>query len=147
MQFPQKNTPLKVKSERIKQYQNSAAEESQIPMSLPWKESILQQIDKTGPIIAKFLADDLIPVIEKIGKKVAEHQNYLSELEAIQEAYENQWILSTSQVSNLLNIDSRIILKYQKFEQHGFIFFRYEKMLYEVGWMIDKSLSGHDDDY
>ena len=82
-----------------------------------------------------------------MGAKLSKDLNHLSELKALQEAYENRWILSTSQLSCLLNIDANAILTYSRFEQHGFIFHRCGKVLSEAGWVIRKSSYEHDDDY
>ena len=147
MPFPQKNTILDIKSENIKQHPNNAAEEHQITISEPWKKFILRQIDKSGPMIAEALSYHLIPVIEKIGAKILKKVDHLSELKALQEAYENRWILSTSQLAKLLGVEPQVLLKYNRFEHHGFIFFRHGKVLSEIGWAIGKNASIYDDDY
>lgn len=147
MPFPQKNTIVDIKSENIKQHLNDATEEHQTAMSETWKKFILRQIDKSGPMIAEALSYHLIPVIEKIAANILKKVDHLSELKALQEAYENRWILSTSQLSKLLGVESRVLLKYKRFEHHGFIFFRHGKVLSETGWAIGKNTSTYDDDY
>lgn len=152
MALPQNNTLFEIKPETTKQQPNldnldHAVIKSQIGISLSWKKFILHQIDKTAPIIAKNLSSYLIPVIEQIGAKILNNLDYLSELKALQKAYENQWILSTSQLSRLLKVDAQILLRYKRFEQHGFVFFRNGKVLSEIGWSVGKSSSGYDDDY
>jgi hypothetical protein len=142
---------LNLKFSEIELEPNNPAESELTPETSPnnnlsWRESILKQIEKTGPIIAEALSVYLIPAIEKIGDKLAEHLNHLSELKALQKAYENQWILSTSQLSELLHIDSKTILNFERFQQHGFIFSRQKKMLSEIGWKVSKSSYGFDDD-
>ena len=129
------------------EFNNSSVEKLSITNNLFWQESVLKQIDKMGPIIAKTLSEYLTPVIEKSAEKIAVHFNHLSELKALQKAYENRWILSTYQVSQLLHIESQDILKFERFEQHGFVFCRSERMLSEVGWRIEKSSYGFDRDY
>ena len=124
----------------ISELNNSSVEKFSTTNNLFWQESVLRQIDKKGPVIAKTLSEYLTPVIEKSAEKIAVHFNHLSELKALQKAYENQWILDTYQVSKLLHVEPQTILKFEQFEQHGFIFCRSERMLSKVGWKVKKSV-------
>ena len=137
---PKKERLFKEKqSTNISELNNSSAKKLSMTNNLFWQESVLRQIDKMGPIIAEKLSEYIIPVIEKSAEKIAVHFNHLSELKALQKAYENQWILNTYQVSQLLHIEPQIILKFEQFEQHGFVFCRSERMLSKVGWKVKKS--------
>lgn len=145
---PKKEKLFKEKQSTNKQeLENFSTEKIHISNNLLWQESISKQIDRISPVIAEKLSAYLIPVIEKLAEKLAVRLNHLSELRALQQAYENQWILSTSQLSNLLHLEPRVILRYRRFEQHGFVFYHSKKMLSETGWRIEKSSYGFDEDY
>ena len=86
----------------------------------------------------------LVSVVEAVVKRFIPTSNsrltYLRELE---EAYQNGWLLSTSEVANLLGLTQKTITSYgQEFSDAGFIFTRVGmRKRGEIAWAIDKQLS------
>ena len=86
----------------------------------------------------------LISVVEAVVKRFIPTSNsrltYLRELE---EAYQNDWLLSTSEVANLLGLTQKTITSYgQEFSDAGFVFTRAGmRKRGEIAWAIDKQTS------
>ncbi len=86
----------------------------------------------------------LINVVEAVVKRFmptsGSRLTYLRELE---EAYQNGWLLSTSEVANLLGLTQKTITKYGKeFSDAGFVFTRAGmRKRGEIAWAIDKQTS------
>ena len=84
-------------------------------------------------------AGALVAVLEAIMKRLAPSSplNYLRDLE---EAYEKGWLLSTSELANLLKLSPKTIVSYgNSFEEAGFVFTRYGKRKRgEIAWLVDK---------
>ena len=86
----------------------------------------------------------LISVVEAVVKRFIPSSNsrltYLRELE---EAYQNGWLLSTSEVANLLGLAQKTITSYgQEFSDAGFVFTRVGmRKRGEIAWAIDKQAS------
>ena len=85
-----------------------------------------------------------ISVVEAVVKRFIPTDNsrltYLRELE---EAYQNGWLLSTSEVANLLGLTQKTITSYgQEFSDAGFVFTRSGmRKRGEIAWAIDKQTS------
>lgn len=63
----------------------------------------------------------------------------LENLRSLEDAYQHGWVLSTSQISELLGVAGKTLAKKESFNRHGFTFTRAsEKVGVEVGWMIGK---------
>ena len=83
----------------------------------------------------------LVGVIETVVKRFIptsrSRLNYLRELE---EAYQNQWLLSTSELADLLGLSQKTITNYgQEFSDAGFLFERSGiRKGGEIAWSIDK---------
>ena len=86
----------------------------------------------------------LVGAIEAVVKKLIptnrSRLNYLRELE---EAYEKGWLLSTSELADLLGLNQKTITNYgQEFNDAGFIFARVgTRKGGEIAWSIDKESS------
>ena len=86
----------------------------------------------------------LVSVVEAVVKRFIPASNsrltYLRELE---EAYQNDWLLSTSEVANLLGLTQKTITSYgQEFSDAGFVFTRVGmRKRGEIAWAIDKQSS------
>ena len=86
----------------------------------------------------------LVTVVEAIVKRFIPPSNsrltYLRELE---EAYQNDWLLSTSEIANLLGLTQKTITSYgQEFSDAGFVFTRVGmRKRGEIAWAIDKQQS------
>ena len=86
----------------------------------------------------------LVGAIEAVVKRLIptnrSRLNYLRELE---EAYEKGWLLSTSEVADLLGLNHKTITNYgQEFTDAGFIFARVgTRKGGEIAWSIDKESS------
>jgi DNA-binding Lrp family transcriptional regulator len=85
-------------------------------------------------------AGALVAVLEAIVKRLAPSSplDYLRDLE---EAYEKGWLLSTSELANLLKLSPKTIASYgESFEEAGFVFTRYGKRKKgEIAWIIGKA--------
>ncbi len=93
----------------------------------------------------------LVSTIETVVKRLVPQSNtnnrlnYLKELE---EAYQNGWLLSTSEVSDLLGLAPKTIASYgQEFNDAGFSFARVgTRKGGEIAWSIDKQSQWNEPD-
>lgn len=83
----------------------------------------------------------LVNVIEVVVKKlVPQSTNRLTYLKELEDAYQNGWLLSTSEVSDLLGLSPKTIANYgTEFNDAGFTFARAgTRKGGEIAWSIDK---------
>ena len=83
----------------------------------------------------------LVGVIETVVKRlIPPSRSRLTYLRELEEAYQNQWLLSTSEVADLLGLSQKTITNYgQEFSDAGFIFERAGiRKGGEIAWSIDK---------
>ncbi|NJK55588.1 MAG: hypothetical protein HC939_06135 [Pleurocapsa sp. SU_5_0] len=83
----------------------------------------------------------LVGVIETVVKKlVPQSTNRLTYLKELEDAYQNGWLLSTSEVSDLLGLSPKTIANYgTEFNDAGFSFTRAgTRKGGEIAWSIDK---------
>ena len=83
----------------------------------------------------------LVGVIETVVKKIVpQSTSRLTYLKELEEAYQNGWLLSTSEVSDLLGMTPKTIANYgQEFNDAGFTFARAgTRKGGEIAWSIDK---------
>ncbi|ELS05148.1 hypothetical protein Xen7305DRAFT_00048900 [Xenococcus sp. PCC 7305] len=83
----------------------------------------------------------LVGVIETVVKRlIPTSRSRLTYMRELEEAYQNQWLLSTSEVSDLLGLTKKTITNYgQEFSDAGFIFERVGvRKGGEIAWSIDK---------
>ncbi len=83
----------------------------------------------------------LVTVIETVVKKfIPTSQSRLTYLRELEEAYQNQWLLSTSELADLLGLSQKTITNYgQEFSDAGFVFERAGvRKGGEIAWLIDK---------
>ena len=83
----------------------------------------------------------LVGVIETVVKRlIPTSQSRLTYMRELEEAYQNQWLLSTSELSDLLGLNQKTITNYgQEFNDAGFIFERAGvRKGGEIAWSIDK---------
>jgi hypothetical protein len=86
----------------------------------------------------------LVAVVEAIVKRLLPNSgNRLSYLRELEEAYERGWLLSTSEVADLLGLSPKTIAGYgQEFDDAGFVFTRAgTRKGGEIAWSIDKQTS------
>jgi hypothetical protein len=86
----------------------------------------------------------LVAVVEAIVKRLLPNTgNRLSYLRELEEAYEKGWLLSTSEVADLLRLSPKTIAAYgQEFSDAGFVFTRAgTRKGGELAWSIDKQSS------
>lgn len=60
----------------------------------------------------------------------------------LEEAYQNEWLLSTSHLADLLELSPARINKKPSFERYGFIFTKAGKNGIETAWKVDKASPG-----
>lgn len=77
----------------------------------------------------------LSALLEQIPKPSAQ---WMESLRFLEEAYQNRWLLSTSQLAQLLGLSAITISRRQTFERYGFIFNRAGHNGAEVAWEISK---------
>ena len=83
----------------------------------------------------------LVTIVETIAKRfIPAHSSPLSYLRDLEEAYEKGWLLSTSEIAQLLGLSPKTISQYgQQFSDAGFIFTRVgTRKRGEIAWTIDK---------
>ncbi len=83
----------------------------------------------------------LVGVIETVVKNlIPSSRNRLNYLRELEEAYQNQWLLSTSELADLLGLNQKTITNYgQEFSDAGFIFERAGiRKGGEIAWSVDK---------
>ena len=83
----------------------------------------------------------LVDVIETVVKRlIPTSRSRLTYMRELEEAYQNQWLLSTSEVADLLGLNHKTITKYgQEFSDAGFLFERAGiRKGGEIAWSIDK---------
>ncbi len=83
----------------------------------------------------------LVGVIETVVKRlIPSSKSRLTYLRELEEAYQNEWLLSTSEVADLLGLNQKTITNYgQEFSDAGFIFERAGvRKGGEIAWSIDK---------
>jgi hypothetical protein len=98
-------------------------------------------ISSTTGQIPLFQPATLVAVVEAIVKRLLPSTgNRLSYLRELEEACEKAWLLSTSEVADLLGLSPKTIAAYgQEFSDAGFIFTRAgTRKGGEIAWSIDK---------
>jgi hypothetical protein len=83
----------------------------------------------------------LVSTIEMVVKRIVpQSTRRLTYLEELESAYQNGWLLSTSEVSDLLGLTSKTIASYgHEFSDAGFLFTRAgTRKGGEIAWSIDK---------
>jgi DNA-binding Lrp family transcriptional regulator len=83
----------------------------------------------------------LVGVLEAVIKRLLpSSKSRLSYLRELEEAYQNGWLLSTSEIADLLGLSSSTITGYgQEFSDAGFVFTRVGiRKGGEIAWAIDK---------
>ncbi len=83
----------------------------------------------------------LVGVIETVVKRlIPNNRSRLTYLRELEEAYQNGWLLSTSEVADLLGLTPKTISNYgQEFSDAGFVFERAGiRKGGEIAWSIDK---------
>ena len=89
-------------------------------------------------------ATALIGAIETVVKRlIPTNKSRLSYLRELEEAYDKGWLLSTSEVADLLGLSPKTIANYgQEFTDAGFIFARVGiRKGGEIAWSVDKETS------
>ena len=93
-------------------------------------------------------ASALIGVIETVVQRLIPNQNKspLAYLRDLEEAYQNGWLLSTSEIAKLQGLSPKTIAGYgQKFSDAGFVFTRAgTRRGGEIAWSIEKEDSWTD---
>lgn len=100
----------------------------------------VEELDYIEPTIS-LNPSALVGVIETVVKRlVPQSTSHLAYLKELENAYQNGWLLSTSEVSHLLGLTPRTIANYgQKFSDAGFTFTRAgNRKGGEIAWSIDK---------
>jgi DNA-binding transcriptional regulator YhcF (GntR family) len=91
-----------------------------------------------------FQPTTFVAVVEAIVKRLLPSTgSRLSYLRELEEAYEKGWLLSTSEVADLLKLSPKTIAAYgQEFEDAGFVFTRTGiRKGGEIAWAVDKHYS------
>ncbi len=132
-----------VTSDFIKQQDNQSHQlvidsNSEVEQSLP--VSVQSQNEPTITLQPTALISVVEAVVKRFIPTSTSRLTYLRELES---AYQNGWLLSTSEVANLLGLAQKTITSYgQEFSDAGFVFTRVGmRKRGEIAWAIDKQTS------
>jgi DNA-binding Lrp family transcriptional regulator len=101
----------------------------------------LNHSEPTISLNSTVLVNVIETVIETVIKRIVpQSTRRLTYLEELESAYQNGWLLSTSEVSDLLGLTSKTIASYgQEFSDAGFVFARSgTRKGGEIAWSIDK---------
>lgn len=101
----------------------------------------LNHSEPTISLNSTALVNVIETVIETVIKRIVpQSTRRLTYLEELESAYQNGWLLSTSEVSDLLGLTSKTIASYgQEFSDAGFLFARSgTRKGGEIAWSIDK---------
>ena len=97
-----------------------------------------------GESVITLQSSVLVGAIEAVvNRLIPTNRSRLNYLRDLEEAYEKGWLLSTSEVANLLGLNQSTITKYgEEFNDAGFIFARVgTRKGGEIAWSIDKESS------
>lgn len=121
--------------EFLKQREKKPTGQSRTEESLVLLQDNPGQISLTQPAALVTLVET---IVKRLLPKSGSRLSYLRELE---EAYENGWLLSTSEVADLLGLSPKTVASYgQAFADAGFVFTRAgTRKRGEIAWAIDKS--------
>ena len=62
----------------------------------------------------------------------------IAHIRALEDAYQNNWILGTSELAQLLKITPKTLVRHEKMERYGFVCERSGQNGTELGWKICK---------
>lgn len=62
----------------------------------------------------------------------------IAHIRALEEAYQNHWILGTSELAQLLKITPKTLVRHETMERYGFVCERCGQNGTELGWRIRK---------
>ena len=111
-----------------------------IPTTIPEVSNSLETEYSSEPTVS-LNPSILVGVIETVVKRlIPSSRSRLTYLRELEEAYQNEWLLSTSEVADLLGLNQKTITNYgQEFSDAGFIFERAGvRKGGEIAWSIDK---------
>lgn len=114
--------------------------DSTVNSSVSYSED-LNHSEPTISLNSTALVNVIETVIETVIKRIVpQSTRRLTYLEELESAYQNGWLLSTSEVSDLLGLTSKTIASYgQEFSDAGFVFARCgTRKGGEIAWSIDK---------
>ena len=112
----------------------------EIPHSSP-SVSNVSEIEYSSEPTISLNPTALVGVIETVVKKfIPPSRSRLTYMRELEEAYQNQWLLSTSELADLLGLNQKTITNYgQEFSDAGFIFERAGiRKGGEIAWSVDK---------
>ena len=108
----------------------------------------VEQTDSTGQLVSMNQSGTLVALVEvltsrlvpAILSKLTPPTAPLAHLEALEKAYEKDWLLSTSELAQLLGLSPRTIRKYgNTFNEAGFTFNRAgTRARQETAWRVSK---------
>ncbi len=110
------------------------------PTAFPKVSHSLETVYPSEPTIS-LNPSALVSAIETVVKKfIPSSPSRLTYLRELEEAYQNQWLLSTSELADLLGLNQKTITNYgQEFSDAGFVFERAGiRKGGEIAWSIDK---------
>lgn len=97
----------------------------------------------TGQLAPTNQVTDLVKLVDEIATQLTPaHPRYRESFRFLEEAYQNEWLLSTSHLADLLELSPARINSKPSFERYGFIFTKAGKNGVETAWKVDKVLPG-----
>lgn len=97
----------------------------------------------TGQLTPTNQIADLVKLVDALTSRLTPaHPRYRESFRFLEEAYQNEWLLSTSHLADLLELSAATISSHLSFERYGFIFTKAGKNGTETAWKIDKVSAG-----
>ncbi len=133
------NEHLKRKGATVAEFQAIAGLGDKPAQTEPIRLSDSTQDRQTGQLTTLDSLASLGFLAEAIATRITPPAQRLNHLRELEEACQNRWLLSTSDLSALLKLSPRTINRQQSFERYGFIFNRAGRNGTEIAWKVNKS--------
>jgi hypothetical protein len=102
----------------------------------------------TGQLAPTNQVAELVKLVDAIAFQLTPaHSRYRESFRFLEEAYQNEWLLSTSHLADLLELSPAGVNKKPCFERYGFIFSKVGKNGTETAWRVDKVSPGESYSY
>ncbi len=133
------NEHLKRKGATVAEFQAIAGLGDKPAQTEPIRLSDSTQDRQTGQLTILDSLAALELLAEALATRMTPPTPQLNHLRSLEEACQNRWLLSTSDLSALLKLSPRTINRQQSFERYGFTFNRTGRNGTEIAWSVNKS--------
>ncbi len=133
------NEHLKRKGATVAEFQARVGLGDKPAQTEPIRLSDSTQSRQTGQLTTLDSLAALGFLAEALATRMVPPAQRLNHLRSLEEACQNRWLLSTSDLSMLLKLSPRTINRQQSFERYGFFFTRAGRNGTEIAWSVNKS--------